>query len=269
MWGMIMRAWRCLVAAAACLPAASALAEGPAADAWQFSITPYIWATALDGNLALHGNAAKVDASFIDILQGTDSIIGLEGHLEVRKGNWGAYFDGLYTRLGVDDAPTPRATIDVVNEMAILEAAAFYRFGPWPLEISPDATRTGTPSLSIEPYAGARYTYLSLDVTINDPILPLGDKGSEDWVDPIIGTRVIVDLSESWQLFLGGDVGGFGVGSEFTWSVLGLVGYRFLMFGSDATVVAGYKALYQDYENGDFVWDMTLHGPITGLVVKF
>jgi hypothetical protein len=84
-----MRALGLIVGAAACLAAASAAAEEPASapDKWQFSIAPYVWATALNGDLALHGRPVDVDASFVDILQKTDSIVGLEGRVEVRKGS--------------------------------------------------------------------------------------------------------------------------------------------------------------------------------------
>jgi hypothetical protein len=291
-----MRVLGHIAGAAACLAAASAAAEEPAADKWQFSIAPYIWTTALNGDLALHGRPADIDASFVDILQDTDSVIGLEGRFELRKGSWGAYVDGLYNRLGADETferqlrqpPENRpirdrlgenrpssieASVSVVNELAIVEAAVFYRIGKWPLETSPDETRTGTPSLAIEPYAGARYTYLGVDLDITTERSTISDDGNEDWVDPIIGARFIIDLSERWQLLMGGDVGGFGVGSDFTWSALGLVGYEFPLFGAQATAVGGYKALYQDFDDGSgttlFKWDMTLHGPIIGLVILF
>jgi hypothetical protein len=294
--GDTMRALAHATAAAACLAAASAAAEEPAPDKWEFSIAPYVWATALNGDLALRGRRADIDASFIDILQDTDSIIGLEGRFEVRKGSWGGYVDGIYNRLGAEetferqlrqppenrpirdrlgeDRPSSiEANVDVVNELAIVEAAVFYRIGKWALETSPDATRTGTPSLAIEPYAGARYTYLGVDLDISTERSTISDDGNEDWVDPIIGARFIIDLSERWQLLMGGDVGGFGVGSDFTWSALGLVGYEFPLFGAQATAVGGYKALYQDFDDGSgatlFKWDMTLHGPIIGLVILF
>lgn len=294
-----MRVLARVISAAACLTAASAAAEEPASapDKWQFSIAPYVWATALNGDLALHGRRADVDASFIDILQDTSSVIGLEGRFEVRKGDWGGYVDGIYNRLGAEETierqlPPPRENrrgrdrfredrrpssldidIDVVNELAIVEAAVFYRIGKWALETSPDETRTGTPSFAIEPYAGARYTYLGVDLDVTTERSTISDNGNQSWVDPIIGTRVIVDLSERWQLLMGGDVGGFGVGSDFTWSALGLVGYRFPLFGAEATAVGGYKALYQDFDEGSgntlFKWNMTMHGPIVGLVIRF
>lgn len=66
-----------------------------------------------------------------------------------------------------------------------------------------------------------------------------------------------------------GDIGGSGVGSDFSWRAAGVVGYRFGLFGDDnARGLAAYRALYRDYEAGSdaFKWDGTL-GPrlLTGL----
>jgi hypothetical protein len=84
------------------------------------------------------------------------------------------------------------------------------------------------------------------------------------------------ELRRGWKGRAGilfGDIGGFGVGSHFTYSVLGLLGYRFQMFGRAAIAHAGYRALSQNYAtrtDGDlFKWDMILHGPILGLTIRF
>jgi len=34
-------------------------------------------------------------------------------------------------------------------------------------------------------------------------------------------------------------------------------------------VYLGYRALYQDYEQDSFAWDMLLHGPMLGVGVRF
>ena len=63
------------------------------------------------------------------------------------------------------------------------------------------------------------------------------------------------------------------MGSDFTWQLAGLLGYRFPLFGADAKAVVGYRALSQDYKSGSganrFKWDTTLHGPVLGLSFRF
>jgi hypothetical protein len=47
-----------------------------------------------------------------------------------------------------------------------------------------------------------------------------------DWADPIVGVWIPVDLSRRWWVELSGDVGGFNVGSDLSWTVYGGVTYR-------------------------------------------
>jgi hypothetical protein len=81
--------------------------------------------------------------------------------------------------------------------------------------------------------------------------------------------RARVALAPRWDASLRGDIGGWGAGSQFTWNVQALVGYRFTLLGADATALVGYRALSQDYESRRLVWDMTLHGPVIGLNLRF
>ncbi len=80
-------------------------------------------------------------------------------------------------------------------------------------------------------------------------------------------------IRDRHQLVFRGDIGGFGVGSDFAWNVAGLLFYDFDLFGKDASVIAGYRALYQDFEDGSgankFAYDVTTHGPILGMVIRF
>jgi hypothetical protein len=93
---------------------------------------------------------------------------------------------------------------------------------------------------------------------------------SQDWTDPVIGGRWIWDFADVWGLIAVGDIGGFGVGSDFTWQAMGLVEWQPFRYVS---LVGGYRALYQDYEDGSglalFRYKVTLHGPMLGLNIKW
>jgi hypothetical protein len=39
-------------------------------------ITPYVWAAGLYGDVTVRGRDAEVDASFIDIIENSDSLVG-------------------------------------------------------------------------------------------------------------------------------------------------------------------------------------------------
>jgi len=129
------------------------------------------------------------------------------------------------------------------------------------------------PKLVVDLYTGARYTHIDVDLDLN-----LGpgrsSSGDEGWIDPIVGLRTMWQLTPRWSVTAYGDVGGFGVGSDFSWLANGLVGYRFDLFGKkDSKFLFGYRALYQDYSSGSgdnkFAWDVTIHGPLIALAVEF
>ncbi len=56
-------------------------------------------------------------------------------------------------------------------------------------------------------------------------------------------------------------------------SALSIVAYHIELFGCDASIVGVYRALHQDFEDGSgarkFEWDMTLHGLVVGLNIRF
>jgi hypothetical protein len=124
--------------------------------------------------------------------------------------------------------------------------------------------------VAIDLYGGGRYSYLGVDLDTQGQ--PLANR-SVDWVDPIIGGRVTWNVTDRFFVLAGGDVGGFGVGSDFAWSALGLLGWRFTMLGLDSAVLGGHRALGQDYSTGSglrsFRFDATMHGPVVGLNVRF
>ena len=79
-------------------------------------------------------------------------------------------------------------------------------------------------------------------------------------------------LSEKWEFVLRGDLGGFGVSSDFTAVAAGGVLYS---FNETISLDVQYKALWVDYENGSrsapgyFAYDTVIHGPIIGLKLEF
>ena len=73
-------------------------------NAWHLAFTPYFWAAGMYGDVTVKGVNAQPDASFIDLLDDTDTLVGLQGHLEVTRGRFGVYGDFFYVRTKVEDA---------------------------------------------------------------------------------------------------------------------------------------------------------------------
>jgi hypothetical protein len=240
--------------------ASIALAADEDPNAWHVAVTPYAWAVGLYGDVTVGGRHAELDQSFIDTLDETDTVVGLQGHLEVTRGRFGVFGDLFYVKTKVVDAG--ETGLDVETRMWLVEFGGQYRI----LDTRDDRV----PGFTLDVYGGGRYSSIELDLdTAGTP----SANQSKDWIDPIVGGRVGVHFTQHVFLLFSGDVGGFGVGSDFAWSVLGLFGYKWQAGTVEWAILAGYRALGQDYTSGSgprrFRWDTTLHGPVLGFSVRF
>ena len=97
--------------------------------------------------------------------------------------------------------------------------------------------------------------------------------GDLEWVDPFVGFRLRHEMGSSKELSLEADFGGFGVGSDFSWQVVGTYGFDTSCLGTPFHAVIGYRALSVDFsENGKFGKngiDMVQHGPIMGVTFRW
>ena len=254
--------------------AGTASADEPVPDGWHFTAAPYAWALGLEGEVGIGSLDADVDATFLDILDQSDSLVALQGHIEAQKNRFGVFVDGIYADIGVE-FDGDFISLDADQKLTIIEGGGFYRMIDEVSLWQQDASGAG--AFSADALVGVRYTALEAELDSSAEVF--GDdfehrfEGRRDWIDPFVGGRLQLRLTDDIDLALRGDVGGFGVGSDFTWNTQGLLGYRFLLFGKAAAAWAGYRALGQDYEEGccqdRFEWDVILHGPVIGMTVRW
>lgn len=236
---------------------------------WRFEINSWAWLMGLEGDLGIGDKTADVSASFSDILDASDSLIALSGRLEVGYDRLGFFVDALYANIGADDqtGPLGRADVDITIEQWIVDFGMMFRIAEW----KPTGSAAENPrNISLDAYAGARYISLTVEL---DPETLASRSRTREWVDPIVGAKFVLPIAASWHLSLNGDVGGFGVESDFTWSATGVIGYDFTLFGHPASVMAGYRAIAWDYSDGsgsdEFIFDILAHGPIIGFSIRF
>jgi hypothetical protein len=257
----------------------------PAPAGWTYRVTPYGWLTSLKGTQTVRGRSAKIDASFIDIVEKSDSLVALMNAFEARNGPLALYNDLVWTKIGVEGsnirsrslAPGVTGTLGTSTsldfQMAIVEVGAAY-----------EAVRSGP--LAVDVLGGARYWYQEADLSLEIArTVDVGDldfvggraaarSGSVDWLDPVIGARVRYAVAPGNELFLRGDIGGFGVGSDFSWQAIGGYGFEFATYhGIVFSGVIGYRALSVDYARGEgrrrYEFDAIQHGPILGISARF
>ena len=216
---------------------------------WEFSFAPmYLWAVSINGDQKVKGIEVDLDVTFSEIF---DNLNGaLTFHFEgVHKQSWGFFTDLNYIVLNPDDG-----AIDINYTQILAEMAVFYRL----IE----------QGLIIDGFGGLRYS--SMDVELELPG-PQGDVDQrKDWVDPYVGLRWKWNFAEKWAARLRTDVGGFSLGSEVTWNVVGLLDFK---PWKNVGFFGGYRMLYQDYSTGSgnskFSYDATMHGPALGLNITW
>jgi hypothetical protein len=218
---------------------------------WEFSLAPmYLWAVSIDGDQTVKGNDVDLDVPFSDIF---DNLNGaLTFHFEgLHKSRWGFFSDLNYIVLEMDDGAVD---IDFTEIMFELAGFGFYRWNAGPH--------------TIDGFGGLRYSSMDVDLDFPGPVLDT-DQG-KDWVDPYVGARWDWIFAEKWMTKLRGDIGGFGIGSDLTYNLVGLVDFK---PWQHVSLFGGYRLLYQDYSTGSgsskFAYDATMHGPVLGLNITW
>jgi hypothetical protein len=254
------------LASAAAEDAAPAAAPPPAPQSQlEFNVAPFAWLPGSNGDVTVRGHKFQADKSFSDIFNKSDSLLGLAAHVEARKDDFGVFAEPIYMQLKFNQTVETVQT-HLTSDLEYVEFGGFYRAFQGTVGVD------GKPrDWLIDGLVGGRYTYLNQEVSVEG--FPKSPSKSASWVDPFLGARARIDLDDHFQFEVRGDIGGFGVGSDFSWNTWALLGYRFPLFSAQGLVFAGYKALAQNYKSGsgtdEFRWDVILRGPVFGMNVKF
>lgn len=255
------------------LPTA-AVAAAQYDDPWRFSVTPYLFLPAVDGQLKFNppptnDGAPRVTIDAQDILEALDFAFMITA--DAHYGRFGVMTDVMYVDLGaqaarVDQILFPGGIVDIP-----VDIDTSVDFNSW-LWTGAFGVEFGEPGdVTIEPLLGFRYlrTDVELEWALAGPVGQFPQTGTltqeqEAW-DFIAGVRGAVALGQDsrWTVSYYGDVGTGD--SELTWQVVGGVGYSFGW--GDLRFAWRYIA----YDQGDeaFLQDFNLNGPAFGATFRF
>lgn len=249
-------------AQAADLPAPAAVPlpqpmPAPSTPDWRFQATLYGWLTGISGDIGVRDRPpTPVNASFSDVLQNLDGAI--MGSFLAQNDRWLILADLVLARLSHDDTFGRHGLIEVDAGLSqtIATGAIGYKL---PL---------GVPNVDIAVTGGVRYVNLSASLNTSIAGIPLALTGSqsEQWLDPTVGLVLQWAITDRWFLNAIADIGGFGAGSQLSSTGYAGLGYKWTSALSSAI---GYRYLYEDYENGGFRYNTTMHGPTVSLAWHF
>jgi hypothetical protein len=209
----------------------------------------------IGGEASVGPLTADIDVSFSEVLDHLE-MAGM-GAYRWQSDTWSFQADAIFASLaGEQDGAQglTRTTLDL--DQLILSVDAGYGF-----------------SKNLELVFGARYW--DLDPTINVHAATSGNviasaRGGSDWVDPLVGLRVEAPISDSWTFVARGDIGGFGVGSDFAWHGTVQMDWR---TSEHFTMAFGYRIFDVDFEdrgsNGLVDFDMQQSGLGIGVAYTF
>jgi hypothetical protein len=187
------------------------------AQQWDWSLTPYLWASGIDGDTSVGPIQADLSVDFGDIVDVLDGAALV--HVEAQSETHGYFGDLVYLATEIDEGGRTRTELDTtIVELGYLRKTS--RIG---MEF------------------GIRYW--DFDLEIDPTTLPTA-QGESDWVDGFVGIRSVRELSDKWNLTTRANIGAGG--ADFTYGVGVIFGRE---IGSSGQFVAGVKLLDIDYED--------------------
>jgi hypothetical protein len=217
-------------------------ASPAAAQGWDWSFTPYLWAAGIEGDIALGPYGRDVNVEFselVDVLAGAALV-----HVEAE--NDGHVLFGDLVWLGLepeDEIATIGGVAEAEFDTAIIELGYARDRDPFGLEL------------------GLRYWDFEIEI---DPALLPAVSRSDSWTDAFVGFRRTRDLGQDWALTTRANIGAGGADLTIGFQM----DFARALAGGNA-FVGGLKLLDIDYEEESvggipFVLDTTFFGATIG-----
>ncbi len=245
------------------------------ASSWALQITPYVWAAGLDGRISpfRRGPTLDVEKSFSDVLDD----LNFGGFVNV-MGRYDSFVfsgDMMYVDTTDSQGSGPLPALQIPGLGVTIPPGAI-------VDAKVDTTQftstlqggyrvVDTSQVTLDALVGARFWYVSNEVTVTASHPGIGTRTAthnEDfgWMDPVVSMRAFFALTDKLSVQAQADIGGFGVGSDLTWSALATVNY---VFSDHLSASMGYKVLDVDYDHKGHVYDTRLSGPVFGVTYRF
>ncbi len=276
----------------------------PPANPWTFRITPYAWLTWMSGSQTVKGRTVDTDTNVFQLLGQSQSLIPFMGYFEARYQDRISFFvDVMYANITAGESANKNfrlnrfvsgsvaAAASMDYEQLTIEFGGAYEFAKLGRDRGAEGPgMAGVGQTALDVLVGGRYWYQKADMTLNlngtlgvnigdlersrDGSRAFARSGSVNWVDPFVGFRVRHRLAPGQDLSVEADIGGFSVGSIFSWQALAAYSFDFAKTGSVGWAgVIGYRALYVDYVQGSgntlFETNLLQHGPLFGISARF
>jgi hypothetical protein len=250
---------RCLVVTAILASMCGSVSAEQAGKGWygalRLGYQPY--AVDIDGTLL--GREFSASASLSDIMDKTDTTI-LGGEVEFGKDKWFITLGAFYQKSEADKGDTTLGATVTLKELGVNPMFGY--------RVYQQRLGGGYP-FAVDLTAGVFYVKVDTDVTIYSPLGNVSRSRDIDFLDPMIGARASLGLTQKFGVGASGEIGGFGVGSELQYVAAANLIYNFTDWFA---VSGGYKYWYFRYEDDNAPLSklvQKIYGPLVGVQLKF
>ena len=217
---------------------------------WEFSTLGYAWLATAHGETDVIGPAEPVglDLSFGDVLKAFK--FAFMGAAEVQHDRFVALGDFTFIHLEADRG------IDI-READFLDAELDSRTAEITLLAGYRVAHKGP--VTVDLLAGGRINFFKTTLQLEGPNRSAEGSVKQTWIDPLVAARVGAPLGGKWSMALYGDLGGIVTGSDVTWQTVGTVEYQ---LKPKMSIGGGYRIFKVNFDEGDFLYDVTQRGPV-------
>lgn len=221
-------------------------------DSWKFTVTPYIWMSSIKGNLTVVDQDIPVDLNFAkDILSNLK--MGAMVHAEAKKNKLSLMLDIFYAKLGRDEQVA--GALGNIRDVRLRLKETMFEGG-----LGYTFAQTG--GFSLDALVGARFFNVTTNVKIDDVEFA---NTKFNFLDPYVGVRFLNDWNK-WAIGGRVDIGGFGLGSEYSYKINGLIHYK---FKESLVSSIGYQIYKPKYQKDMFEYNLGTEGFLLGLTFNF
>ncbi len=232
----------------------TSITTAPPEEEWHFRFAPYAWVTAIDGDVSVGPLSAPIDVSMMDTLEEME--LAAMGIIEASYGRWSVGVDVIYGKVSQD-----------IGGGGLIFDSFRYEQKQWIITPVVGYRVIEKDDYHMDIVAGARVMALEAELT-GRFVGPGEISATRDtaWIDPLVGIRGQADFNDKAFFRYYGDIGGFGASSELTWQAFAGLGYNCT---PSVSLLAGYRAIGDDYEEGNFELDTVSHGPVLGVEIRW
>lgn len=236
-------------------PASQDQPQAPApAKKWEFATIGYVFLGGAYGKTSPRDPLPPVDVDLRpgDVLKAFK--FAFMGAAEARKDRLVFFGDLMWVHLGEGKGLTVRDTnfadVNIDSKTTAITALGGYRVvdkGP----------------VIVDLLAGGRLNGNKQKLDYRGTVLDLTASVSKTWIDPVAATRIDARLGGKFGLSFYGDVGGFGIGSKFTWQAIAGPTYA---INRKMTAGIGWRYFKINYHDSDgFRYNVAQSGPMITL----